>query len=159
MAAEFSNLLPGTGNRAFSAVYGSSSATTPHMFSTSLLRIEPTGEIGAGSRLRPVLGARYPRGRSHRYRRADLRGEVAEVAVAGKLPETTCNEVAGGVGVAPSVCDPCADEGLLRSAQGGVGGDAVEEAALGVRQVFQEEAMPFGQRAGSLLIGIARSTR
>jgi hypothetical protein len=43
---------------------------------------------------------------------------------------------------------------LLRTAQTGVGDDPVEQVTFGVREVFQQESVPFRERADSFLLSV-----
>lgn len=72
--------------------------------------------------------------------------------MAGKLSQTPRRQVAGDVGVAAAVRKPRGKKRLLRTAQRGVGGDPVERAAGGVREVFQQQAVPLRQCARPLAL-------
>jgi hypothetical protein len=63
-------------------------------------------------------------------------------------------QLAGGIGVAASVGRAVRKGGLLRTAQTGVGDDPVEQVTFGVREVFQQESVPFRERADSFLLSV-----
>jgi hypothetical protein len=63
--------------------------------------------------------------------------------VAGQLSQTARHQLAGDIRVAALVREPCGTERLLRTGQTGVGDDPVEQVASGVREVFQQESVPF----------------
>lgn len=77
--------------------------------------------------------------------------------MAGQLSQTQLDQIAGGVCVAASLCEARREERLLRTAQRRVPDDPVEWATVGVREVFQQEGVPFGQRSGALLTGSAET--